>query len=353
MVSYPALLEKDPLAAFNTPTLKAELDRWETLDFSLDMDDGSEKSELPRDTSAGRRSRSTSQPVQQDPSTNIDDALLLAQFAAAGGTAPPPSNDLYSTLINYLQVQGVIPPNTSGLSLPPPNSNVYQAPPHAPGPWQQHQQSFNPSSQPTLQLPNLGLPPGTMHFQNPIPSNPQHQGHHHQYHQHQQHILPPTSSESSPTIPSSQYASSSSAQPPSPTLDDAGGITEDKRRRNTAASARFRIKKKLRNSNLEKTVSELSGRADTLEREAADLRRENGWLKEIVMLKGSRMAGIDISPHNIPSQGSSSTSRSTVPEHRSVEESDSDQDDPSSDEYQPEGKGKARAKARKDKEKRK
>ena len=109
----------------------------------------------------------------------------------------------------------------------------------------------------------------------------------------------------------------------------------------------------MRNLNLEQTVSELSGRADTLEREAADLRRENGWLKEIVMLKGSRMAGIDISPHNIPSQGSSSAAKSTTKERRSAEDSESDQEDPSSDEYQPDGKGKARAKARKDKEKRK
>ena len=37
-------------------------------------------------------------------------------------------------------------------------------------------------------------------------------------------------------------------------------------------------------------MSDLSGRVDELEKEVADLRRENGWLKEIVMLKGSRFA---------------------------------------------------------------
>ncbi|KAI0001807.1 hypothetical protein BJV77DRAFT_907967, partial [Russula vinacea] len=57
---------------------------------------------------------------------------------------------------------------------------------------------------------------------------------------------------------------------------------EEKRRRNTAASARFRVKKKIKSVNLERTVSDLSGRVDELEQEAADLRRENGWLKEIV-----------------------------------------------------------------------
>jgi len=67
-------------------------------------------------------------------------------------------------------------------------------------------------------------------------------------------------------------------------------ISEDKRRRNTAASARFRIKKKQRSLNLDRSVSDLTGRADELEREATELRRENGWLKEIVMLKGRSLS---------------------------------------------------------------
>lgn len=65
---------------------------------------------------------------------------------------------------------------------------------------------------------------------------------------------------------------------------------EDKRRRNTAASARFRIKKKQRILNLERSLSDLKGRAKDLEGEAAELRRENGWLKEIVVLKGATAA---------------------------------------------------------------
>lgn len=35
------------------------------------------------------------------------------------------------------------------------------------------------------------------------------------------------------------------------------------------------------------SVSDLTGRAEELEKEATELRRENGWLREIVMLKGS------------------------------------------------------------------
>ncbi|EIW64968.1 uncharacterized protein TRAVEDRAFT_111083 [Trametes versicolor FP-101664 SS1] len=83
---------------------------------------------------------------------------------------------------------------------------------------------------------------------------------------------------------------------------------EDKRRRNTAASARFRIKKKQWTLNLERTISDLSGRVEELEREAAELRRENGWLKEIVMLKSKRFAGVvpDLEPPPSPSAASGS-----------------------------------------------
>ena len=43
--------------------------------------------------------------------------------------------------------------------------------------------------------------------------------------------------------------------------------------------------------NLERSITDLSGRVEELEREAAELRRENGWLKEIVMLKSKRFGG--------------------------------------------------------------
>ena len=43
--------------------------------------------------------------------------------------------------------------------------------------------------------------------------------------------------------------------------------------------------------NLERSITELSTRVEELEREASELRRENGWLKEIVMLKSKRFGG--------------------------------------------------------------
>lgn len=44
--------------------------------------------------------------------------------------------------------------------------------------------------------------------------------------------------------------------------------------------------------NLERTVADLTGRTEELEREAADLRRENGWLKEIILLKSRSIGGL-------------------------------------------------------------
>jgi len=73
-------------------------------------------------------------------------------------------------------------------------------------------------------------------------------------------------------------------------------VVEDKRRRNTAASARFRVKKKQWTLNLERSITDLSGRVEELEREAAELRRENGWLKEIVMLKSKRFGSAGATP---------------------------------------------------------
>jgi len=59
--------------------------------------------------------------------------------------------------------------------------------------------------------------------------------------------------------------------------------SEDKRRRNTAASARFRLKKKEREQAMERRAKELESRVGELERECEALRRENGWLKGLVV----------------------------------------------------------------------
>ena len=58
---------------------------------------------------------------------------------------------------------------------------------------------------------------------------------------------------------------------------------EDKRRRNTAASARFRAKKKEREAAMEQRAKGLEDRVTELERECESLRKENGWLKGLVV----------------------------------------------------------------------
>lgn len=77
----------------------------------------------------------------------------------------------------------------------------------------------------------------------------------------------------------------------------------------------------------------MAGRAEDLEREAADLRRENGWLKEIVMLKGSRLAGVNLASHLAESshrsgEGSSQAGPSgSRPSNLGSEEGSSDEEE--------------------------
>ncbi|TPX09984.1 uncharacterized protein E0L32_008831 [Thyridium curvatum] len=60
---------------------------------------------------------------------------------------------------------------------------------------------------------------------------------------------------------------------------------EDKRRRNTAASARFRIKKKAREQALEKSAKEMNEKVTALEGRIQQLETENKWLKNMVLEK--------------------------------------------------------------------
>lgn len=62
---------------------------------------------------------------------------------------------------------------------------------------------------------------------------------------------------------------------------------EDKRRRNTAASARFRVKKKQREQALEKQTKEMSDKMAALEGKVQQLEMENKWLKGLITEKGS------------------------------------------------------------------
>lgn len=60
---------------------------------------------------------------------------------------------------------------------------------------------------------------------------------------------------------------------------------EDKRRRNTAASARFRVKKKQREQALEKSAKEMADKMSAFEDKIKRLETENKWLKSLVLEK--------------------------------------------------------------------
>lgn len=81
-------------------------------------------------------------------------------------------------------------------------------------------------------------------------------------------------------------------------IDEAARVAaeEDKRRRNTAASARFRVKKKQREQALEKTAKEMTERVSVLETRIQQLETENTWLKSLITEKnGGKSTSSEIS----------------------------------------------------------
>ncbi|RDA93822.1 hypothetical protein CP533_6344 [Ophiocordyceps camponoti-saundersi (nom. inval.)] len=77
------------------------------------------------------------------------------------------------------------------------------------------------------------------------------------------------------------------SMPQSPNVEGGSRLAaeEDKRRRNTAASARFRIKKKQREQALEKSAKEMTEKISTLESRVVQLETENKWLKNLLVEK--------------------------------------------------------------------
>jgi len=69
---------------------------------------------------------------------------------------------------------------------------------------------------------------------------------------------------------------------------------EDKRRRNTAASARFRVKKKQREQALEKTAKDMSDKVNILEARIQQLETENAWLKGLITEKNGGKSSVEL-----------------------------------------------------------
>jgi len=87
------------------------------------------------------------------------------------------------------------------------------------------------------------------------------------------------------TAGSKRKSDSLDPSPLSPEDKSRVAAEEDKRRRNTAASARFRVKKKQREQALERTVKEVQDKNSKLEAKVTQLELENKWLKDLITEK--------------------------------------------------------------------
>ncbi|KAF7192895.1 Regulatory protein cys-3 [Pseudocercospora fuligena] len=105
---------------------------------------------------------------------------------------------------------------------------------------------------------------------------------------------------------------SAAALPTAADLEEASRMAaeEDKRRRNTAASARFRIKKKQREQALEKQTKEMTDKVNALESKVQQLEMENKWLKELITEK-SDMKILEAKLEQRHSENKDASSRST------------------------------------------
>ncbi|CAG8976416.1 hypothetical protein HYALB_00008541 [Hymenoscyphus albidus] len=105
----------------------------------------------------------------------------------------------------------------------------------------------------------------------------------------------PASSLTTPTPRSKRKSASiSHTSPSAPDFEEASRFAaeEDKRRRNTAASARFRVKKKQREQALEKSAKEMNDKVAALEGRINQLETENKWLKNLITEKNDNKEDI-------------------------------------------------------------
>jgi len=160
----------------------------------------------------------------------------------------------------------------------------------------------------TYASPTIAAFPDTLGNLQPIQPNPQtayppvphqHQQHHPQQHPqqhqqpHQQHqpgyVLPGTPRVGSVSSIAGEKRKAEAAHSPVRILSfeeqSRLAAEEDKRKRNTAASARFRIKKKQREQALEKSAKEMTEKVNALEARINALETENKWLKSLVTEK--------------------------------------------------------------------
>ncbi|KAJ1305982.1 hypothetical protein OPQ81_010697 [Rhizoctonia solani] len=316
------------------PHIKKELERWENIVFSFNMEDNNRRSSS-QDYPGG------DQPIDNAPPHQLPDGHSHSTIGGVPGFAtswdmhpffpaspygqPSPYDMLGLGAIN------AIPPNAHGgaHSIADPFGNPWDLGLSTGIPAQSQMPPLTPTE---IAQYHALVARGAANFSLGPPGIPQ-----------STQVPEAISSSSAPVTPVTQAPArgrSTSSPGRSPTHGQPSGsnvtdeevqtIAEDKRRRNTAASARFRVKKKQRTMELERAVIELEGRADELEKEAVELRRENGWLKEMVILKGRKaMENAQVAKSGAVAGPSSSGSQ---------EKSNDDKDDNNTDK----GKGKSK-----------
>ncbi|KIK77276.1 hypothetical protein PAXRUDRAFT_389418 [Paxillus rubicundulus Ve08.2h10] len=262
----PRIDSQDPLAS-PFPDFSAHLDLWTNLSFESDEPLAhnrakrklSEEDEIPAPPSL---------PDQADHENVVHPPTAVTSAISTSQTPISPPFDLNALLAGFAIEPFLIPP------APPIPVEQNSPPPYA------------PPAPSIAQLLALHAAHGTY----PVSSPPS---------------VAPASPVSSPQLPTAKRArtqknsistdnanvhsppSSAHQSPEESTQCEPNGscpsVAEDKRRRNTAASARFRLKKKEREAALERRAKELEERVAELERECEGLRRENGWLKGLVV----------------------------------------------------------------------
>lgn len=287
------------------PDLSAQLDLWASLNFESD-DPLAPENNQPRNSlrlladeeEEEARSPVTEEKAIRDGHTNVVTPTSVNDHqsqhhglinpvdavAAAAAAAAAQSFDLNALLASF------------GLD----SFATATAAPQLPQQLQSHPQVITPSLAQLLALHSVGFPPqGLLQFPVP-PINPSSLSSPHNppignstSEESYGSAKRPRTRRSSVTIDSPEDGSPSSVTTPgTPTTSSSTfsssiltplSASEDKRRRNTAASARFRLKKKEREAALETKAKDLESRVVDLERECEALRRENGWLKGLVV----------------------------------------------------------------------
>jgi len=256
---------QDLLDLSHFPELSAQLDIWTNLAFRSDeplvgqndkQSNGDEATRSPHSAEDDDDDDADDgQPAQADNHEHVVLAdpvpPVLPQSAQPHSAARPPLNafDIGTILAGFGLDPFTVPPVQPSTAAAPSLAQILSLYPHT-------------------AYPPPPTPASTQHSPQPPPAK-------------RARVRRPSTTTSS----TSDSVNEPAPSPPTPAPANSSPLTaaEDKRRRNTAASARFRLKKKEREAALETKSKELEIRVNELERECEGLRRENGWLKGLVV----------------------------------------------------------------------